>query len=190
MVEPGVERQAECCEAGQPRPELRLPIEMRPHIGAAVADDIARIPAGRVAHAAKPPAARSDMRLEHRLDLITQGQIGVTDDAGGHPDGSIAATRTHRGDAGDKLRLADWAHLGRTGRAVHRTAFEKYRGDDVVPGGEIGARLVEEIAMVRTIPEVMMGVDDRQRGIEDRFAGLLCEPGVVWRRDGSSESGG
>jgi hypothetical protein len=44
--------------------------------------------------------------------------------------------------------------------------------------------------MVRSIPEVMVGVDDRQFRVEDRFRRLLCQPGVVWRRNGSAELGG
>jgi len=105
-------------------------------------------------------------------------------------DGSIATTRAHCREAGDKLGLADRAHLGRAAGAVHRPAFEKHGGDDVVPGIEVSAQLVNQIAMVRPIPEMMVGVDDRQFGIEDRFRRLLGQPRVVWRRYGSSELGG
>src|SRR6516225_3089655 len=72
---------------------------MRPHIGAAVADRVARITAGRVAHPAKAPAAGPDVRFEHRLDAIAQGQIGVADDAGGHSGRSVPATVAHCGEA-------------------------------------------------------------------------------------------
>jgi hypothetical protein len=59
-----------------------------------------------------------------------------------------------------------------------------------MPGGEIGEQLVEQIAMVRPISEMMVSVDDRQFRVQDRFRRLLCEPGVVWRRDRSAELGG
>jgi hypothetical protein len=59
-----------------------------------------------------------------------------------------------------------------------------------VPGSEIGTQLVEQLAMVWPIREVMVAVEDRQLRIDDGFAGLLRQPGVVRRRDGSSEWGG
>jgi hypothetical protein len=43
---------------------------------------------------------------------------------------------------------------------------------------------------ITALPEVMVGVDDRQLGIEDCFLWLLGEPGVVRRRYGSPELGG
>jgi hypothetical protein len=190
MVEPRVEREAESGEAGEAGPELRLRIKVRPHVGAAVADRIARVPPGRVAHAAKAAAAGLDMCLEHRLDPIAQAQIGVADDARGDPGRSVPATRAHRGEASDKFRLADRTHLGGPVGTVHRTTFEKHGGGEVVPSGEIGEQLVEQVAMVRSIPEVMVGVDDRQFGIEDRLRRLLCQPRVVRRRDASPELGG
>jgi hypothetical protein len=44
--------------------------------------------------------------------------------------------------------------------------------------------------MVGAIPKVMVGVDDRQLGIEDRFLRLLGEPGVVWRFNPAPELAG
>ena len=54
-------------------------------------------------------------------------------------------------------------------RAQHRAAFEKDRRLDLVPGIQIGEQIVEQIAMTgalrRAVPEMMVGVDDRQIGI-------------------------
>ncbi len=46
-----------------------------------------------------------------------------------------------------------------------------------------GEELVEQIAVVRAVPQVMVGVDDRQVGIEHRLAWLLRQPRVVGRED-------
>jgi hypothetical protein len=55
-----------------------------------------------------------------------------------HLDWAVPAACAHRGDAGDELGLADWAHLDWPVRAIHRAAFLKNGGDDVVAGVEIG----------------------------------------------------
>jgi hypothetical protein len=68
---------------------------------------------------------------------------------------------------------ASGASLGRVPQHRNRSAFEKHRDDYVVPGGKIGEQLVEQIAMVRAVPKMMVGVDVRQPGIEDRLAWLL-----------------
>src|SRR6202035_4075932 len=99
MIEPGVEGQAQRGEPCEPGAEICALVAMWAHIRAAVADRIAGVPACRVAHAAKPPAAGLDMRLEHRLDAITQGQIGMADDARSDAGRPISATRAHRRDA-------------------------------------------------------------------------------------------
>jgi hypothetical protein len=48
-------------------------------------------------------------------------------------------------------------------------ALHEHGGDDVVAGVEIGQELVQQIAVIPALPQVMVGVDDRQRGLEDRL---------------------
>jgi len=55
-----------------------------------------------------------------------------------HLDRAVIATCAHRGNAGDELDLADWAHLDRPVGAIHRAALLKDGGDDVVAGVEVG----------------------------------------------------
>src|SRR5262245_30772693 len=74
MIHPGVQGKAECGQPSQTRPEVRLQQHMRPCGRAAVADHRAGIPASRMAHAAEPPAAGPEMRLEHRLDAVAEGE--------------------------------------------------------------------------------------------------------------------
>lgn len=183
MVQPGVEGQAHCREAGEPGTEISAFVEMWLYVGAAVADRIAGVPARRMAHSAKASAAGLDMSFEDRLDAIAQGQIGIADDPGGDAGLAVAAARAHGGEVVDELGLADRPHFLRPVGAVHRTAFEKHRRDDVVPGVDIGEELAEQIAVARalcrTIPEMMVGIDDREIAIEDRFLRLLRQPDFI-----------
>ncbi len=183
MIEPGVEAEAECRQPLESGAEIRPLVEMRPHIATAVADDRALVPAGRMAHAAEPAVAGADMAQQYRLDAIAQRQIGGADDAAGDPGPPVIARLAHRRDAGDEFGLADRAHLGRTVGAVHRVAFEKDRGDDVMPGREIGEQLVEQIAVIGALPQMMVRIDDRQIGVEHRLRGRGGEPWLVRRVD-------
>jgi hypothetical protein len=64
------------------RPELRLPVKTRPHIGAAVADASLASPSAEWRRQPnRPPPAH--VRFEHRFDPVAQGQISMADD----PDG-------------------------------------------------------------------------------------------------------
>jgi hypothetical protein len=62
-------------------------------------------------------------------------------------------------------------------------AFEEHRGDDVMPGLEIGAQLIEQIAVVGALPQMMVRVDDRQIGVEHRLGRRGGEPCLVRRVD-------
>ena len=92
-----------------------------------------------MADAAKPAAAGRNLCLQHLAHARAKRQIGVADDPLGNPARPVAARGAHRGDAIDKLDLADRRHLRRAGPAVHRSAFEEDRGDDVVALSGIGA---------------------------------------------------
>src|SRR5206468_10250739 len=50
---------------------------------------------------------------------------------------------------------------------------------------EIGPELVQRVPMVPPLPQVMVGIDDRQRGLEDRLGRLLGQPRLVRRADPS-----
>jgi hypothetical protein len=43
----------------------------------------------------------------------------------------------------------------------------------------VGDQLVQQVAMVGMVPQVMVRIDDRQVGLEDRLLRALGEPGVV-----------
>ena len=194
---PGIQRQPQRRQLRQPGAELRPRVQPRRHVGRAVADDRIGVPATRVAHAAEPPAAGADMRLQHRLDPVALGQVGVTDDAGGHARLAVAAAVAHRGDAGDELGLAHRPHLARAAGAIHRVALQEHAADNVVAGGAIVEELVQQVARgghlpriagarhARAVPQVMVRIDDRQLGVEDLLRRRLGEPFRPRRRDAS-----
>ena len=152
MIEPGIEAEPKRREPLEPGAEIRLLVEMRPHVVAAVADDRAFVPAGGMTHAAEMAAARPQMRQQHRLHPVAEGQIGIADDTGRDAGRTVIPRGAHRGDAGDKLGLADGPEFGGAARAVHRAAFQEHGCDDVVAGVEVGEQFVDEIAVVAALP--------------------------------------
>ena len=179
MEHPGVEREPEPGEHGQARPEVRPLVDVRPVGHRAVADDVARVPRRRVPHPAEAPATGAQMRLQHRLHAVAQGEIREAHDAGGDPRGPVHAARAHRGLAGHELGLAHRPHLHGPGRAVHRVAFEEHGGDQVVAGRRVREEVGQEVAVALAVPQVVMRVDDRQLGLEDGLGRLRGQPRLV-----------
>src|SRR6185295_1759407 len=64
-------------------------------------------------------------------------------------------------------------------RAVHRTAVDIDGGDDVVAGSDVGRHLLDHVAQAAAIPEMVMRIDDRARGIDD-LLGVLRQPVFAW----------
>ena len=183
MIEPGIEAEPKRRQPFEPGAEIRPLIQMRPGIGAAVADDRALIPAGGMAHPAKAAATGPQMRQQDGLDRVAEGQIGIADDTGRDAGRTVIPRGAHRGDAGDKLGLADGPEFGGAALAVHRAAFEEDGCDDVVAGVEVGEQLVEEIAVIAALPQMMVGIDDRQIRVEHGLVGGRREPCLVRRVD-------
>ena len=48
-------------------------------------------------------------------------------------------------------------------------------------GGDVGQILVQQVAVIVAYPQMMMRVDDRQAGIEDRLGRPLRQPRYVGR---------
>ena len=185
MEHPRVEGQAERGQTHQAGPEVRPLHQVRSRGDGTVADHLARVPRRGVAHAAESPAAGAELRLQHGLDLVAECEIGEADDARGDARRPVETAVAHRRDAGDELGLAHRPHLEGAGRAVHRAAFHEHGGDHVVTRAEIGQELVQQVPMIPPIPQVMVGVDDRQLGVENRLGRLLRQPRLDRRTDPS-----
>ena len=128
-------------------------------------------------------AAGPHVLVQHGLDAVAERQIGEAHDPRGHARRPVEAAVAHRRGAGDELRLAHGAQLGRAARAVPRVALHEDRGDDIVTGSEVGEQLVQQVTVVRPLPQVMVGVDDRQLRLENRLGLGAGQPGVVGRPD-------
>ncbi|MET4764529.1 hypothetical protein ABH975_000776 [Bradyrhizobium ottawaense] len=111
---------------------------------------------------------------------VAQQQIGVADDAGADRRLAVSAACAHGGDAVGELDFADGPERFRPVRAIHRAAIDIDGRDDVVAGGDVGRYFLDQIA-VAAIPEMVMGIDDRPQGINDRL--LMQREPVLARLD-------
>jgi hypothetical protein len=46
-------------------------------------------------------------------------------------------------------------------------------------GADIGEKVIEQVTMVRPIPQVVMGIDNGEVGIEDWLVRLLGQPCLI-----------
>ena len=113
------------------------------------------------------------------LGQVAKREIGEAHDASGDTRWTIEVAGAHRRDASDELGFAHRSQLFRSAVAVHGVAFLKHRGDDVVTGADIGEKVVEQVPMIRAIPQVVVGIDNGQVGIEDVLGRLLGQPRLI-----------
>src|SRR5665213_2761458 len=124
---------------------------------------------------AKAALAGDDLGFQHRPRAIAEQQVGVTDDAGADQSGTVAAAGAHRRDTVGEFDFADRAERLRPVGAIHRTAVDIDGADDVVTGGDIGRHFLDHVAQAAAIPQMMVRIDNRARGIDD-FLGVLRKP--------------
>jgi hypothetical protein len=137
---------------------------------------------------AEPVRAGRLQRVEDRLHALSQVQVGVAHDGRGGAAGAVQTAGAGRGQALHELDLADGPHLLGPIGAVHRARLDEHGGAHVVAAVDVGGQLVEQIALVgdageAEIPEVMVGIADRELRLERGLCGQ-CEPVVaaVWHR--------
>ena len=112
----------------------------------------------------------------------------MADDPGAQPGGAVQPAGRLRGDTVDVLDFADRFQRFAIPAIVERTAFHEDAGDDVVPGGDVGRELIERVVRDGNqrfeeavpgfgkgrqhgpqVPQVMVRIDDRQIGFDDRL---------------------
>ncbi len=131
---------------------------------------------GDKADASKPPATGNDLRLQYLFDRGAQCEIGIADDAGANPCAAIAAAGAHRRDTVGEFDFANRAHLCGPMGAVHRQPFEIDGRGDIVTAAGVGQEIRQQIAAgLRPIDQMMVRIDNRQLGIDDRLL-PPCEP--------------
>ena len=127
-------------------------------------------PGGPVADAAEALGAGRDLRLEHRCHAVTEEQVRRPHDAGRHPGLTVLAARAHGGDALHELRLAHDTELFRTVRPIHRGALDEHGLTDVVRV-RVLKQLLQQVAVARAIPQMVVRVDDGQLRLQHCLVG-------------------
>ena len=178
MVRPGVEGQTAPGELGEALAPRLVGHQARRGIGAGRADPGILVEAGLVADADEPAVAGGDLGIEHRSCPSAQPQVDMAHDGSAGAQIAVDAAGAHRRDAVGELRLTDAAQLGRAVLAIHRMAVDEHRGHDVVAGLGVGQQIVEHVVVAGALPEMMVRIDDRQRGFQ-RFLRHLGDPCVV-----------
>ncbi len=114
------------------------------------------------------------MSLENGVHASAELKIREADDARADTRRAVVAARAHRGDAVDEFRLSDGRERGIAVGAVHGVALDEDRPEDIVTRLHVLEEVMEQVA-IGAFPEVMMGIDDRQFRLQDRFR-VLREP--------------
>ena len=122
----------------------------------------------------RPPPA-CDVRLQHGVDRLAQAEVAIADDAG---TGAQPERFGARGHGGDVFGLAHRPQFLRPVGAIGEAALDEHGGPHVVARRQIGAQLIEQVAAGRTLPQMMVRIDDRQRRIDDVLA-QLREPRLI-----------
>ena len=178
VVEPRLEGEVERGEPGEALAEGRIAIEAGRRVGVAVAHIRARVEPGGVADTAVAAVAGRDLGPQHILDRGAEREVREANDAGAGLRLAVAPGRAHRGGAVDELDLADRRLRFRPARPVHRAAFDEDRRAHIVAAAGVLQQLVQQVAVEREVPEVMVRIDDRQVRLQD-FLLRRRQPGVI-----------
>src|SRR6266568_7995295 len=153
---PGVECEPERGDLPQTLAYFRLSQDVRAKAGMTVADDRTRIPSAGITYTFEAAAAGANMRLEHGLDAVTERQVCIADNSLRNASRPVIAAVTHGRDAGSELCFSHRPHFHGPCFAPHCIAFQEYGGHDVVARLKIRGDFVDQITVVRVIPQVLM----------------------------------
>src|SRR5215472_5153064 len=184
---PGLEAEVQRRQRREALTEAAVEVEAFAGAGGEHAQRGIAVPGRAVADTAEAPARGDDMLLQNALGAAAdRTQIDIADDPGAVLGRAVFAAFAHRRYAGDKGRLAERTGLRRAVGAVHLAAFEKDRGADVVAAGGVFDQVVQQIAVARAVPQMVVRVDNRPIGLERLFLGgsepVLADRQVALRR--------
>src|SRR6267142_1679016 len=180
MEQPGVEGKIETGKARESGPESGIRQQSRRWRREKVALDRI-VEGGNHPDAAKAPTGGSDVLFEHRIDISAQAQVGKPDDSRVDAAARLSPRR-FLADGGNSPCFSDRAQVIRPFGAIPVAALNENGCLDVVAAVEISKQIIEEVAVAGDLPEVMVGIDDRQRGIDDLLAQPRQPPSVDGRR--------
>jgi hypothetical protein len=110
------------------------------------------------------------------IKYLTHGaaqiQVREPDDARTGSDLPVASARGHGGDSVDKLGLSDRSELFGTVDPKHTAAFDEDGGNDAMATLRVREELIQEIATVGMVPEMVVGVADRAFRLDDALGDL------------------
>src|SRR4029077_11572124 len=101
------------------------------------------------------------MRLKHRSCRISQAEVRVSHNGCRHERRDAWVRCLLSSNAIKELSLSDWLQGLRTVCAIPSAVFHANRRSDIVSGAGILDKLFEEIAVVGSLPQVMMRVTDK-----------------------------
>jgi hypothetical protein len=167
VVHNGIEAEAELPQAGEPLPPFWVQQQPRRHRPSG-GDLRAGVPCYGTADTPETVVAGCRVGLEHRRHSGTQVEIGVADDPGASSDRASGALGC---DALDELGLShrpqlDWPFL-----PVHRPAFDENGLDHPVARPGVPQQFIQQVAVVRAVPKVMVRVADRQAWLDGLLFG-------------------
>ncbi len=122
-----------------------------------------------MADAAEPAATGADVGFQDLGGFFAEAEVDVPDDAGADLGRTVAAGGAHRGHAVDEFGFADGFEGFRPAGAVHRAALQEDGRDDVVAAVDVGQQVVQHVDPVGPFPQMVMRIDNRQAGLQNRL---------------------
>jgi hypothetical protein len=102
------------------------------------------------------------MRREHSRDSVAHGEIGMPHNPRHGDQWPVLATGTLGCYALHKLRFTNRLHLLRAILAIHRLALDEHGRNDAVPTAGILEQLAQDVAVIGTVPQVVMRITAAQ----------------------------
>jgi hypothetical protein len=106
--------------------------------------------------------ASGPMRREHSRDSVAHGEIGMPHNPRHGDQWPVLATGTLGCYALHKLRFPNGLHLLRAILAIHRSALDEHGRNDVVPTAGVLEQLAQDVAVIGTVPQVVMRITAAQ----------------------------
>jgi hypothetical protein len=139
-----------------------------------IAQRAAAVPRRRVPNTAKAARTRSDVRFEHGRHSIAQSEVGVSDNSRHDSRVNRWIVRGSLSDAFEKCGFTDGLEFLRTGLSIPIATLDRNRRSDIVTTVEIVEQILQQIIFRMPLPQMMMRIADRQRGLERGLGGNLC----------------
>jgi hypothetical protein len=158
MVQPCIEAQAELFEPRESSAKLAVTQQPRARF---VAQSAACVPRRRLTNAAKPARAGCHMRFEHSCHAIAQRKISEADDGRGNSGSGTRSGSNPLRDAVKEFGLTNRLQAIGSMFQVTVAAFNRDRADNVMPCAKIVEKILEQVAVRRSLPQMMMGIANR-----------------------------